>query len=461
MKEKLQITHILTMGDSLSDRGIMDERYLFGFIPMRRLSGLAKFSPQGRFTNGYTWDDRLSTAFANQFIIDDLKQKKHLTADDIADSIITHDRHIYSAFSQSYHLRDADMVQFRNLRFIRNYNEGGLSAHDYSWSPSYSLSRFVSRIILPSLADKFTQIVKDDNQFHISQDEKSSTLVLEWSGANDLITVNAKASFREVERAIQARVLNVNKLIAQGYRHFILFNLPDLSLTPRYQHGTEKARDITHRCCLYFNQLLDQACQQLKMQNANCTIRVFDINSSFTDMFNHPLKYHLEPEKIRQPYTTSPDFVLNANGTSPASGYIFWDDVHPTADIHAILADKFYDTFDSLYSFKMPKEKNEVELCMEFRKECQRLQQATQNKLFHRPSTVHHLLDFSKRTVLADILYLGLEKKDAYIANVMKNLGWVNQRGHVNPHITALYQAQKMLSNRQEPSFANRNHDIN
>ncbi|VVC75314.1 hypothetical protein AQUSIP_06030 [Aquicella siphonis] len=72
---KPTISHFVMMGDSLSDRGTMDRRKLFGVIPMSWLSGLAGRSPRGRFTNGFAWSDYISAMLADEFIIQHAEKK--------------------------------------------------------------------------------------------------------------------------------------------------------------------------------------------------------------------------------------------------------------------------------------------------------------------------------------------------------------------------------------------------
>lgn len=60
MKQK-KISHIVMMGDSLSDRGTADNAEILGCIPMRWFAGLVGTSPKGRFTNGYVWADVISS----------------------------------------------------------------------------------------------------------------------------------------------------------------------------------------------------------------------------------------------------------------------------------------------------------------------------------------------------------------------------------------------------------------
>jgi hypothetical protein len=68
-----KISRFVTLGDSLSDRGTMNNRYLFGFIPMKWVAGLSGESPAGRFTNGLAWSDHIVAMFSNSFFINELK----------------------------------------------------------------------------------------------------------------------------------------------------------------------------------------------------------------------------------------------------------------------------------------------------------------------------------------------------------------------------------------------------
>lgn len=145
----------------------------------------------------------------------------------------------------------------------------------------------------------------------------------------------------------------MQKLIEAGYTQFALFNLPDLSLTPRYQsrspNETENARD----CSDYFNAELAKACTAMAAKYPYCIIKVFDVNKPFKEMYKTPEAYGFDPTKLRQPYTTSSDFI-NDKGLSPAQGYFFWDDVHPTADAHSWLGSKFYDEIIKTFRFVEP-----------------------------------------------------------------------------------------------------------
>src|SRR5690348_16949398 len=109
---KYDISHIIMMGDSLSDRGRINHRLLFGIIPMRWVSGLEGVSPDGRFTNGLAWTDHLAASLANEFIIDKLEINKKYNASDIADAVINRDPKIEKMIHDYFNLKNDLFVKF-------------------------------------------------------------------------------------------------------------------------------------------------------------------------------------------------------------------------------------------------------------------------------------------------------------------------------------------------------------
>jgi hypothetical protein len=102
-KTKVKISHFVAIGDSLTDKGTLDEETVLG-IPMGWLSGLDKYSNNGRFTNGLTWIDHASAKMANEFIIKSLKKNYGYNSMDIADAIISKDSRVENSFQNSYTL---------------------------------------------------------------------------------------------------------------------------------------------------------------------------------------------------------------------------------------------------------------------------------------------------------------------------------------------------------------------
>lgn len=348
------ISYIIIMGDSLSDRGTLAKRKLLGLIPMKLFSGLSGVSPDDRFTNGLPWSDGYIATLASEFTIRRLTHEYRMDSTDIMDGIIDNDPHVEPFLREYYTLKNSKIVDYHGHPFARSYAEGGLSSHDYRFTPTTSLTFFVTRLVLSTLGEMRQQLLHDDRTYQVSPQVKQETLVIEWSGANDMFKVNARPTQAIVNHGVHDRIDNLKKLIRAGYRHFILFNLPDISLSPKFQALSAQEQQNAKRCVENFNQQLAYECHQIRQDNTAITLQLFDVHREFMTMYQHPERFRLDPAKRTQPYTTSPDFHMLDNGTSPSTGYMFWDDVHPTADVHAYLTDKFCETYKEAFQYKTP-----------------------------------------------------------------------------------------------------------
>lgn len=366
-----RICQIVVMGDSLSDRGTLDKRKLLGFIPMSLLAGLDGKSPKGRFTNGFLWGDYVCSAIIEGFGIE--KQRKKLKLDhnasanaDLSDEFLTNDA-LRQKNRNAFSLNNDLHVLYNNKRFARFYCEGGLTAFDYSDVFTADPTKEIPRLIMATIQDKRTDLLADDKKYRISRLEKNETLIIEWSGANDLITVNNEPTHEEADNAINERIKNIEQLIRNGYRNFVLFNLPNLALTPRYQSKSKDKHDNALECSEYFNTQLAAQCDELKEKyntlHIPLNLSVFDVNSQFEKIYNNPEQYGFDRDKLKAPFTSSDEFEKNKENPeyekdkiSPSEGYMFWDDVHPTADMHNLLADAFKQQYHTMFSYSPRKQ---------------------------------------------------------------------------------------------------------
>lgn len=351
-----RISQLVVMGDSLSDRGTLDKRKLLDFIPMNYLSGLSSKSPRGRFTNGFLWGDYVCATTVEQFEIDHERRKLKLKPGassnaDISDAFLTKSS-LRKKSEAAFSLNDDMHVLFKGKRFARFHCEGGLTAHDYATSFTFNPGDEGTRLIVATLEAKRKQLLEEDKKYKIAALEKIQTLVIEWSGANDEITVNTAPTYEATDKAINARIQNIEQLIQNGYRNFALFNLPDIALTPRYQAKSKKEQENAAKVSQYFNARLAEQCVELnnkyKDLHIPINLSVFDIDSILKEVYNDPERYGFDRDKLKTPYTTSEQFKQNEKNPvdltehiSPSNGYMFWDDIHPTADLHAWLAEKF------------------------------------------------------------------------------------------------------------------------
>lgn len=496
---KTRISRFVALGDSLSDRGTMNNRYLMGFLPMSSLSGLSGTSPRGRFTNGYTWldcfianiatklsiqtarDDKRS---AEQKKIDDVKGRMNLdkvadgipespddilnqhqeqpivsatetldivedteevteekmseekmSNDDIADAAIAHAKNVDTLLKHGYVLKHDNFVTYRGYNWVNCYAEGGLTARDYSWNPISNIPKFFSRAILSTLAKVRGHLLADDKKADRTPEEKKETLIMELSGANDLITVNKEPTKEAAKKAIFERIRNIEILIQNGYQNFVLLGLPDLSLTPRYQRKTPEEQAKAAECSEYFNEKLKKKCAALAAKHEQCNIKFFDMNETFRKIYNDPKTYGFKEDKLTEPYIESDDFTIDKEKeTSPGQGYMFYDDVHPTAGVHAILGDIFSKKYSEEFDFgwainesKLVFKKEEV-LVAEFRNAYNKQLDGDRNRIFGR-FVSSRINPEPKTTTLKDILKHALVDGGERSRKVLQDLGWIDKQG--------------------------------
>lgn len=351
---KPEISYVITLGDSLSDRGTFYRRYLFGIIPLKNLSGLQNKSPLGRFANSYVWDDYVSAMMANKLLIRELKEKHRWDSSDIADAVLHRSPHL----GPRYTLTNDRAVHFGNRKIMRNYNEAGLTSHNYHGIPSSNLKLSFRRNLVATLHTMRQRLLNDDEAHAITADQKKRTLIIEWTGANDLLVANEFPSRGAVDKAIEARMENMRHLIASGYRHFMILNVPNFLLTPRYRNKSEAERALVNDCCIYFNKKLTEACVLLASEYPDCSIREFDVNDILTLGYKNPEAYGLEASKVSEAYIKSSDFDIKK---SSAKGYVFWDSLHFTSYIHTLVGERVYAMIEKHFSFcetPIPKEEN-------------------------------------------------------------------------------------------------------
>lgn len=480
---KPDVSRVVSMGDSLSDRDTLAKRYLFGVISLGWLTGLNAHSPLGRFTNGLVWTDYFSSMLAEDFLIhkeSDKDASAHQTVDfdaadeaddiltgdhknhripkdklepsEIGDAILDLDPRIKGLLAHNYFLNDDRAIRYEGQEFVRTYDEGGLTAHDYSWSLSASPTLLAIRRIVSHLSLKREQLLADDQKHEITMTQKARSLVMELSGANDLFEANARPSREAADLAVKARVRNAELLMKNGYRNFALFNLPDLSLTPYFQAKCKEDQENARTCSAYFNEKLKAEIESLRELYPFCTFEVFDLSSKFTDIYDHPENYRIDPAKQKIPYITSKDFKIEANHTSPAPGYMFWDIVHPTTAVHDTLARWAYEEVSKKFKFSAPSPltKNEpilfvseTALCAAFKKKYNIEREQQRHGYF--AMFVSKTPELQKEMTLKEILNRALYKNDQFVRHILIDLQWIDAAGKIKLNIPLLQGAKEAL----------------
>lgn len=327
-----QIRKFVVFGDSLSDRGRMAQSEL------APLSGLEGKSPEGRFTNGYVWFEYFLRDLLGELkVFGDATTIGIPAVPDLAQTFCIGGMTAYNyqkiSLTDELSQLQAEAKQVGALKVMVEAMADPIEAQ-VLWN-------------LEAMRKSFFESIVD-----VGENDKAETLVLEWSGANDLITINQFPTKDAVELAVAARLEHVEAMIAAGYRHFVLFNLPALDLTPRFQCGDEALREETKKGVELFNARLKAGIDLLQEAHAECSIHLFDANIHFQNAYMCPKDYGFDEDKKTAIYTESEAFRSHGIAASD-TGYLFWDRVHPIKAVHEILAGFFKALFETHYTFNI------------------------------------------------------------------------------------------------------------
>lgn len=453
------IRHFVVMGDSLSDRGrLIRDRKLAGVLPLRWIVALMNKTHNARFTNGLDWDDDIGAMFASQFIAHDLRfhgrKPGQLNPDDISDGIIAHDPNIDVSVDNAYTLDQDEYIKYKNRDFMRTYCEGGLTSHDYSSEGTWSISQLFSRKIVSTLSAMREALFADDEKNKTSDKQKEETLVIEWSGANDLITVNSKPTEEEARKAVAARIANVKELIAKGYKNIALFDMPDLTLTPRFLKASEAERQNIKHVCEYFNQELVKACAELKAQDPTIDLNIFPVSEHFSRIYNNAAQYGLT--NTTEPLVES-KYYRNTKDPLPSEGYMFFDEIHPTAKTHSFLAEEFYKLCIQSYDVQVPEfDRASTAQCMfeKFMMEYESTFSSDRNGFWgdyrnsNLPADIKGFAIENNRDyieVLAAIFSHALKDDGKRTLRILGDFGWINSDKSINMQIPVLQRVAQTL----------------
>lgn len=218
-----------------------------------------------------------------------------------------------------------------SVRSGLNFAFGGATAGGSSVLPasmSVQIGLFQSRGIVPAKTDLFTVLF----------------------GANDLIpvlsapTTAANPGNLDVAGASAAATVagGVQTLIGLGAKNIVVNGLPSLGATPRTVAAGSNGIAFGLRASNAFNAELKARLRTIAAGNA-----ASDVNVVYVDLQGALDRIILDYKSLGFSNVTS--FVLapaSAGGGGDPNNYVFFDDIHPTAKTHALLANAITETLN-------------------------------------------------------------------------------------------------------------------
>jgi phospholipase/lecithinase/hemolysin len=161
-------------------------------------------------------------------------------------------------------------------------------------------------------------------------------LYIVFSGANDVtdIVVNGLNPATVIPNTINGILGAVAAFASAGAKTIVVPNLPDLGLTPLFLSSGPAASAAATNLTIQFNALLDAQLDAIS-----------GLNIIELDTFNLVRNVVFNPGQFGLSIVTTPchsGFVAphpNGDECPNPSEFLFWDIVHPTTNVHTILAD--------------------------------------------------------------------------------------------------------------------------
>jgi phospholipase/lecithinase/hemolysin len=188
----------------------------------------------------------------------------------------------------------------------------------------------------------FVQDVDDQvGKYLSSHTANASTLYLIFAGANDLIDGQTNMSV-----PVGSLQSSMNRLITSGARQFLVVDLPPLGETPRY-NGNASTRAQYDARAQQYNAALTTMVAAEHAANPTATLYQFDVYGLFEQVLARPSDFGLTNVTASAAPGLSPGDTSydTSQIVSNPNQYLFWDDLHPTAAVHAILAQRMLDLF--------------------------------------------------------------------------------------------------------------------
>jgi phospholipase/lecithinase/hemolysin len=171
----------------------------------------------------------------------------------------------------------------------------------------------------------------------------SNALYTVWAGSHDVLdiansTETAAQQQTSVQQAVTNETASIDGLIAHGAKDLVVMDVPDLAKTP-YEMARPASDAASGTLAQEYNSDLGAALQAIVASGA-ASIDYIDTYGLLNTAIANPAAYGFT--NVTQPVwsgnlTDSHSGTLAATGAAQ-NGYLFFDDLHPTAAGHSLLA---------------------------------------------------------------------------------------------------------------------------
>ena len=159
-----------------------------------------------------------------------------------------------------------------------------------------------------------------------------NALYILWGGGDDYL------SARQPDPRVPVGNLTseITQLALQGAHNFLIPNQSDLGEIPATS-GTPFSGLLDQATALH-NALLAQSLQNLGLAFPTDTFTLLDVNTLYRQIYSDPSAYGFND--VTHAYLDVA--AVNPGAAGDPNSYVFWDELHPTAHSHQLIADLAY-----------------------------------------------------------------------------------------------------------------------
>jgi phospholipase/lecithinase/hemolysin len=182
--------------------------------------------------------------------------------------------------------------------------------------------------------------------------DAGSSLFMVQGGANDFFLASPTlTTLASIQNLAQTAANNVAASIVAlalfgGAQDFLVPNLPDIGATPLFAGNALSgpqapgAGAVATLYSQFYNGYLAANLALVDGLLPGVDIVAFDTFTAFNQVLANPGAFGFDPAKSGTSCLF--DTFAGATGVGQCNGYLFWDDVHPTAALHGVVAAQYY-----------------------------------------------------------------------------------------------------------------------
>lgn len=191
---------------------------------------------------------------------------------------------------------------------------------------------------------------REVDSYLLSHDDKAddASLYVIWMGSNNYLAIPD-----DIDGAVDQTLLGIKhdlqRLVQKGAKHFLIIDVPNLGNTPAAKDfdAVDALNEMSHK----HNVLLKKMIAEIQGNNASVEWYLFEVSDALDELMSTPDRYGFTnvtntcyEEVLDEPSDKSilrlASSVKMRSDVDACTGYVFFDPVHPTGPVHAIMAER-------------------------------------------------------------------------------------------------------------------------